>query len=184
MTEEQELSNLFERLKLKRSQISNCAFADEWDELYVFQRSFREKHSVTAGDLLLHMHLPLSLTQYLYSNRSRPSKIPGTVGQKLRNGLADLRADHSKQISVSENVSFRIQDFFEANKTALRAIGVESLHLSEEGYLIVGNTPAVRAVDASALESEMARAHLDSLKIQVQHFRDLAVFTSPVCARA
>ena len=153
-------------MKLKRSQISNHAFDDEWNELYDFQRSFRETYCVTAGDLLVHMHLPPSMVQYLYSNRSRPSKKPGSLGQKLRSGLADLRDNPSGQITPSQNLSFRIQEFFEANKTALRAIGVESLHLSDEGYLILGSTPTVRDVDASALKSELARAHLDLLEFK------------------
>jgi hypothetical protein len=148
------------------NQISNF---DEWDDLYKFQCSYRMENGITAGDLLLSLQLPLSLTQYLYSNRSRPSNKPGSLGQQLRANLKNFKNAEKVTVHDSGNLSFQVQEFFQANKTTLRDIGVESLHLSddEEGLLIVGNTPAARAVDTCALQNPMEHSALKGLKIQV-----------------
>lgn len=68
----------------------------------------KDASGITASDILVHLELPLSLLQYMCSRTSLPSRKPGTLGSKPRQGLAELKRSHD-DVVPNKKYSFLLQ---------------------------------------------------------------------------
>jgi len=171
--EKEALDSLMKGLALKRS-LRNTGTHDEWLNLYQFQRTFRLDHNITASDILDYLKLPLSMLQYMYSLKSIPNKKSGTLGEKLRSGIAELKKE-GKQLLASGNLAYKVKEYYENNKTnLLKNDGIDLLYVSDDGYLVFGST--MRPLRCDAVTDIVRDLDVNDLPTRIETYRDLTMF--------
>lgn len=170
-----------------QSRAKSVEVDQEWGELFEYQQHFRIEHNITVNHILKAFDLPLSLGQYLYSRKCIPSRKSGTLGALLRHRLKQLSSGNVLTVSndLTDDRSFQVREFFETHCTRLQDIGVETLHLSDNGTtLIIGNTPSIRGFNEYAFQQmAISCPPIGSLTYKVERFVDLAYFSSPMCTK-
>lgn len=140
---------------------------------------------MTGLDLIIVLKLPLSMVQYLYSDRIRPSSKVETVGYEIRERLKQLQAgrwQHDLANSTGKNLNFGLRELYELNKQKFIDLGVDSLDIDDEGQLIVGVAEALSEAAQVQLRVLVAQKQdYAALPIKFHYFSSLGYFDTPIC---
>ena len=140
--------------KLKK--VSIPKLDEGWIELFEFQKTFRERHNLTAFDLLRALGLPRTFVQHLYLINPPPSSKPDTKGWQLRERLRALQTNPQVgtfQISSESDFVDKLYDFSQVNKSKLKEHHITGLMYSPTKNMLLVSTDR-------EIEDEEARSTL------------------------